>query len=163
MSVVSFKHSARNKYSELIRLEFWFLGIIFFTSKFPGNSVPNEYFRLLLQKNVMKFVRNKPCKSSTKSNLSFLKYLINEKSIFVKLRKDPLLNLFFKSAFGNSNTLSSNGSWETRLAKLGSISQLIFALGYVFFNDNKSGRQKTISPIEEVRIRRILISITLKA
>ena len=163
MSVVSFKYSARNKYSELIRLELCFLGIIFFTSKFPGNSVPNEYFRLLLQKNVMKFVRNKPCKSSTKSNLSFLKYLINDKSIVIKLRKDPFLSRFFKSAFGNSNTLSSNGSWETRLAKLGSISQLIFALGYVFFNDDKSGRQKTISPIEEVRIRRILISITLKA
>ena len=163
MSVVNFKHFARNKYSELIRLESFFLGIIFFTSKFPGNSVPNEYFKSLLQKNVMKFVRNKPCKSSTKSNLSFLKYLINEKSIFIKLRKDPFLNRFFKSAFGNSNTLSSNGSWETRLAKLASISQLIFALGYVFFNDNKSGRQKTISPIEEVRIIRILISITLKA
>ena len=163
MSVVNFKHSARNKYSELIRFELYFLGIIFFTSKFPGNSVPNEYFKSLLQKNVMKFVRNKPCKSSTKSNLSFLKYLINEKSIMKKLRKDPFLNRFFKSSFGNRNTLSSNGSWETRLAKLGSISQLIFALGYVFFNDDKSGRQKTISPIEEVRIRRILISITLKA
>ena len=111
----------------------------------------------------MMLVRNKPCKSSTKSNLSFLKYLINEKSIFIKLRKDPFLNRFFKSVFGNSNTLSSNGSWDTRLAKLGSINQLIFALGYVFFNDDKSGRQKTISPIEEVRIIRILISITLKA
>ena len=163
MSVVNFKHFARNKYSELIRLELCFLGIIFFTRKFPGNSVPNEYFRSLLQKNVMKFVRNKPCKSSTKSNLSFLKYLINEKIIFIKLRKDPFLNRFFKSSFGNRNTLSSNGSWDTRLAKLGSISQLIFALGYVFFNDDKRGRQKTISPIEEVRIRRILISITLKA
>ena len=163
MSVVNFKHFARNKYSELIRLESYFLGIIFFTSKFPGNSVPNEYFKSLLQKNVMKFVRNKPCKSSTKSNLSFLKHLINEKSIFIKLRKDPFLNRFFKSSFGNSNTLSSNGSWETRLAKLRSINQLIFAFGYVFFNDDKSGRQKTISPIEEVRIRRILISITLKA
>ena len=162
MSVVNFKHFARNKYSELIRLESCFLGIIFFTSKFPGNSVPNEYFRSLLQKNVMKFVRNKPCKSRTISNLSFLKYLINEKSIFIKLRKDPFLNRFFKSAFGNSNTLSSNGSWETRLAKLGSISQLIFALGYVFFSDDKSGRQKTISPIEDVRIIRILISINLK-
>ena len=146
-----------------MRLELCFLGIIFFTSKFPGNSVPNEYFRSLLQKNVMKFVRNKPCKSSTKSNLSFLKYLINEKSIFIKLRKYPFLSRCFKSAFGNSYTLSSNGSWETRLAKLGSISQLIFALGYVFFSDDKSGRQKTISPIEEVRIIRILISITLKA
>ena len=50
-----------------------------------------------------------------------------------------------------------------KVTKLGSISQLIFALGYVFFNDDKSGRQKTISPIEEVRIIRILISITLKA
>ena len=88
---------------------------------------------------------------------------MNDKSIFTKLRKDPLLNRCFKSAFGNSNTLSSNGSWETRLAKLGSISQLIFALGYVFFNEDKSGRQKTISPIEEVRIIRILMSITLKA
>ena len=136
---------------------------MFFTSKFPGNSVPNEYFKLLLQKNVMILVRNKPCKSSTKSNSSFLKYLIKEKSIFTKVRKDPFLNRFFKSVFGNSSTLSSNGSWETRSAKLGSISQLIFALGYVFFNDNKSGRQKTISPIEEVRIRRILMSITLKA
>ena len=163
MSVVNFKHSARNKYSELIRWELWFLGIIFFTSKFPGNSVPNEYFKLLLQKNVMIFVRIKPCKSSTKSNSSFLKYLIKEKSIFIKVRKDPFLNRFFKSVFGNSSTLSSNGSWETRSAKLGSISQLIFALGYVFFNDDKSGRQKTISPIEEVRIIRILISITLKA
>ena len=162
MSVVNFKHSARNKYSELIRLELCFLGIIFFTSRFPGNSVPNEYFRSLLQKNVMKFVRNKPCKSSTKSNLSVLKYLINDKSIFIKVRKDPFFSVCFKSAFGNSITLSSNGSWETRLAKLGSISQLIFALGYVFFSDNKSGRQKTISPIEEVRIIRILISITLK-
>ena len=163
MSVVNFKHFARNKYSELIRLESCFLGIIFFTSKFPGNSVPNEYFKLLLLKNVMMLVRNKPCKSSTKSNFSFLKYLINEKSIFIKLRKDPFLNRFFKSAFGNSSTLSSNGSWETRSAKLGSISQLIFALGYVFFNDDRSGRQKTISPIEEVRIIRILTSITLKA
>ena len=97
LSVVNFKHFARNKYSELIRLESCFLGIIFFTSKFPGNSVPNEYFKLLLQKNVMMLVRNKPCKSSTKSNLSFLKYLINEKSIFIKLRKDPFLNRFFKS------------------------------------------------------------------
>ena len=163
MSVVNFKHFAKNKYSELIRLEPCILGIMFFTSKFPGNSLPNEYFRSLLQKNVMKFVRNKPCKSSTKSNLSFLKCLINGKSIFIKLRKDPFLNRFFKSSFGNSNTLSSNGSWETRLAKLGSTSQLIFALGYVFFKDDKSGRQKTISPIEEVRIIRILISITLKA
>ena len=100
MSVVNFKHFARNKYSELIRLESCFLGIIFFTSKFPGNSVPNEYLKLLLQKNVMILVRNKPCKSSTKSNLSFLKYLINEKSIFIKLRKAPFLNRFFKSAFG---------------------------------------------------------------
>ena len=163
MSVVNFKHFARNKYSELIRLESCFLGIMFFTSKLPGNSVPNEYFKLLLQKNVMMLVRNKPCKSSTKSNFSFLKYLINDKNIFIKLRKDPFFKRCFKSSFGNSNTLSSNGSWETRLAKLGSISQLIFALGYFFFSDDKSGRQKTISPIEEVRITRILISITLKA
>ena len=93
MSVVSFKYSARNKYSELIRLELCFLGIIFFTSKFPGNSVPNEYVRSLLQKNVMKFVRNKPCKSSTKSNLSFLKYLINEKSIFItKIKFSETIN-----------------------------------------------------------------------
>ena len=111
----------------------------------------------------MILVRNKPCKSVPNQIFSFLKYLINEKRVFIKLRKDHFLNRFFKSAFGNSNTLSSNGSWETRLAKFGSISQLIFALGYVFFNDDKSGRQKTISPIEEVRIIRILISITLKA
>ena len=162
MSVVNFKHFARNKYSELIRLESCFLGIIFFTSKFPGTRFLMNTLNYFAEK-CYEIVRNKPCKSSTKSNLSFLKYLINEKSIFIKLRKDPFLNRFFKSAFGNSNTLSSNGSWETRLAKLGSISQLIFALGYVFFNDDKSGRQKTISPIEEVRIRRILISITLKA
>ena len=84
---------------------------------------------------------------------------MNDNSIFTKLKKAPFLNrclnrsleiVIHYQVMDHGNKIG-----EVRL-----ISQLIFALGYVF-NEDKNGRQKYIT--DKVRIIRILISITLKA
>ena len=85
---------------------------------------------------------------------------MKDESNFVKLKRDTLFSLRFKSALGNSNMLSINGSFSIKFAKFGSINQLIFALGYFLLKAGKIGRQNTMSPIEDVLIIRILILFT---
>tara|TARA_B100001094_G_C17665401_1_gene546194 strand:- start:11 stop:451 length:441 start_codon:yes stop_codon:yes gene_type:complete len=123
----------------------------------PKNSEPKVILLLAEQHLVKMFVLNKPCKSITKLYLVLLNILTKLKNNLKNKKYFFLFSTIIQSVFGHEITFSIKGSDLTNCSNLLSINHVISHFGNVFFMARTIGRQKIISPMEEVLIKRILI------